>query len=70
MSSIRSVLAELLGLFVDDGSYALAILAWLGLAWFALPRLPMVGQWAGAVLFAGLAGLLIESALRRARRDD
>lgn len=68
LSYIESVLVELLGLFVDDGTYALAILTWLGVAWFVLPRLPMAGPWAGVVLFAGLAGVLLESALRRARR--
>ncbi len=68
MSNIKAVLAELLGLFVDDGSYALAVLTWLGVAWFVLPRLPIVGSWAGIVLFAGLAVVLLESALRRARR--
>ena len=68
MFRIKTVLAEVLGLFVDDGTFALSILAWLGLAWIALPRLPELGPWAGALLFAGLAGILVESALRRARR--
>ena len=68
MGWIKTILTEVYGLFVDDGSFAVAILAWLGL--FALlahysglsPRL------GGAVLFAGLVAILLESALRRARR--
>lgn len=68
MSFIRTVAREVFGLFVDDGPYALAILICLALAWLALPRLPTLGHYAGAVLFAGLAAVLVASALRRARR--
>ncbi len=59
---------EVLGLFVDDGAFAAAILACLGLAWLVLPRVPALGPWAGALLFAGLAGVLVASAVRRATR--
>lgn len=68
MSALKTILAELVGLVVDDGAFALAIVAWLGLAWLVLPRLQALGPWAGALLFAGLAAVLVESALRRARR--
>lgn len=68
MSWIRSAAREVFGLFVDDGDYALAILLCIGAAWLALPRLPMLGFWAGALLFAGLAAVLVMGALRRARR--
>ncbi|WP_237479140.1 hypothetical protein [Lichenibacterium dinghuense] len=68
MSFIRTAAREVFGLFVDDGPYALAILICLALAWLALPRLPAFGPYAGAVLFAGLASVLVASALRRARR--
>jgi hypothetical protein len=33
MSWIKTVLREVFGLFVDDGSFAIAILAWLLLVW-------------------------------------
>ena len=59
---------EVLGLFVDDGTFAVAILTCVGLAWLVLPRLPDVGHWGGALLFAGLGCVLVGSALRRARR--
>jgi len=59
--------SEFIGLFVDDGSFALAILAWLLVAWLALPRLPLPPPWPPIVLFAGLAVILVESAVRRSR---
>ena len=68
MSSFKTIVAEILGLFVDDGSFALAIVVWLGLAGLCLPRVQALGPWAGALLFAGLAGVLVESVMRRARR--
>lgn len=67
MSWVKTALGELLGLFVDDGSFALAIVAWLLLAGLALPRLQLGSGWAGLILFAGLAAILVQSALRRAR---
>ncbi len=30
MTWLRNIVAELFGLFVDDGSFAIAILIWLG----------------------------------------
>ncbi len=68
MPWIRTAAREVFALFVDDGSFAVAILACLGLAWLVLPRLPALGPWSGALLFAGLAGVLVASALRRAGR--
>jgi hypothetical protein len=42
MRWIGNIVREVFGLFVDDGSFALAILAWIGIVWFAYPaqRLP------------------------------
>lgn len=67
MRWMRTALRELVGLFVDDGSLALATLIWLAIAWLALGRFGLTTGWAGPVLFLGLALILIESALRRAR---
>ena len=67
MTFLRSVLAELFGMFVDDGSLAIAILAWVAvivlLQWSALIAPGLLG----AVLFLGLAVLVLENVLRRAR---
>jgi hypothetical protein len=68
MNWLRNLLAELWGLFVDDGRYALAIVVWLLLAWRALPLLGFGGGWNAPVFAAGLLAILVESVLRRARR--
>ena len=68
MNWVRSILRELFGLFVDDASFAASILVWLGVAWLVLPRLAVASGWNGVILFAGLALILLESAVRRARR--
>jgi len=68
MRWIKSIARELYGLFVDDGSFAIAILVWLGLAVADVPRAAAGARWAGPALFAGLAVILIESVLRFARR--
>lgn len=67
MPWLRSILTEIWGLFVDDGSFALAILIWLAVCWLVLPRFGVPPQAEGPILFAGLAIVLVESAFRRAR---
>ena len=69
MRWIKSIVRELYGLFVDDGSFAIAILVWLGLAVAMVPRATVGAWWAGPALFVGLAVILIESVLRFARRS-
>jgi hypothetical protein len=68
MNWLKTSIAKLLALFVDDGRLAIAILLWLGLCGLVLPRLPLPRLWQAPILFAGLIGVLIESVLRRARR--
>ena len=63
---IRFTLRRALALLVDDGTLAAMIVAWLLLCTLLLPRLP--NSAAGIVLFAGLAAILLENAIRRARR--
>lgn len=65
---MRAVLGEIIGLFVDDGALALALVAWCALvgaaAWAAPALLP-----AGAPLLAvGCAAILLGNVLRSARR--
>ncbi|MGC1579238.1 MAG: hypothetical protein WA813_24485 [Beijerinckiaceae bacterium] len=67
MTWMKTALSELVSLFVEDGSLALAILIWLALAGLLVPRLDGLSLWQGAVLFAGLALILIENTWRRAR---
>jgi membrane protein implicated in regulation of membrane protease activity len=68
MRWLKSIVREILGLFVDDGSLAIAILIWLALTVALLPRVAETRWWANLVLFAGLAVILIESVLRYARQ--
>ena len=68
LQSLKAILRELYGLFVDDGSFAIAIIVWLVLLWLARPYLHLPGAWIAVVVFTGLVAILIESALRRARR--
>ena len=68
MSWLKTIWSEFFGLFVDDASFALAIVAWLLLTGLVLPHLPLAPLWKGPILFAGLAAILVESATRRARK--
>ncbi len=63
---LKTSLAQIFGLFVDDGRFALTILVWLGIIWLGLPRLNLPAASNGVILFVGLATILAESALRRA----
>jgi hypothetical protein len=65
---IATVLAELVGLFVDDLGFTLAILAWVALGTLLLPRLGSADVWAAPLLFLGCAAILVESVRRAARR--
>jgi hypothetical protein len=73
MGCVKSVAREVLGLFVEDGSFAAAILAWAVIAGVGLPHMGLVrgvaASWTGPALFAGLALVLIESVVRFARRS-
>lgn len=68
MSMVARVARELLGLFVDDGSLALAILAWVAVfaALMSVSAVPSI--LAGLLLFMGLIVILAENAVRRARK--
>lgn len=69
MGWIRTIFREIFGLFVDDASFALLILVWVGLTALLLPYLGWVPGWRGVILFAGLATILMMSTIRYARRD-
>ncbi|MGH8227437.1 MAG: hypothetical protein ACREU3_05985 [Steroidobacteraceae bacterium] len=68
LASLASIAREIIGLFVDDGSYALSILVWLAVVALVLKPLGIGQDWLAVILFGGLAAILIESALRRSRR--
>jgi len=68
MKWLKNIVREIFGLFVDDGSFALAILLWLAIVRGATPRLIIPSGITGIILFAGLALILAESATRYSRR--
>ena len=70
MQWFRTIFHEIFGLFVEDGSFAIAILVWLAIVWLLLPHLGVFSRWNGLILFAGLACILVESTLRYARKSD
>lgn len=69
MKWITNILREILGLFVDDGSFALAILIWLAVVHWAIPRLSISPAATDAIFFTGLALILVENAIRYSRRS-
>jgi hypothetical protein len=64
MRRITLVLRELLGLFVDDAPFALTVLAWLTVFALLLPQVPLPLTWRAALLFTGLAVILVWHCLR------
>ena len=65
MTLLKNVMAELVGLFVDDWLFALLVLAWVG--GFALLGVHGHGRIAGPLLFGGLAALVLGFVARKAR---
>jgi hypothetical protein len=70
MHWLKTIAGELVGIFVDDESYALAIILWLLSVWLLLSRLGLPHVLPPAILFVGLVFILVESAARRARKND
>ena len=67
MGWVKTMFSELVSLFIEDGSLAVAILVWLGLTGLVLARFESLRPWQAALLFAGLAVILVENTWRRAR---
>ncbi len=65
---MRAMLSELVGLFVDDGFLAVALLAWCA-AVFALRRLEPTLPLLGPLLLAGCAAILLATILRAVRPE-
>jgi hypothetical protein len=68
MNVLIAVLRELIGLFVDDGSLALMILAVVMLAGVLATLMPDFQLAAGALLLFGCLGVLLANVARAARR--
>jgi hypothetical protein len=68
MTLLKTIWAEVLGLFVDDGRFALTILIWLAACGLILPHLPLPALAPPVLLALGLAVILADSAIRAARK--
>jgi hypothetical protein len=68
MSVLAAALRELIGLFVDDGSLALMILAVVIGAGISATIMPDHQLATGAILLFGCLGVLIANVTRTARR--
>lgn len=66
MKVLLGILEEIWGLFVEDGSYAVAIVVWLLIVWFGIAKLSAENL-KGPLMFAGLAAIMIENVRRSAR---
>jgi len=67
MERLKAITGELIGLFVDDVSFAAAIILWLGLIWLFSLHAFRSSEWSGIVFFGGLGLILLESTVRRSR---
>lgn len=66
MNVLRAALSAIVGLFVDDWVFALALGVWVGVIALARHRLP--ADIPAPLLFAGLAVLTLVFVVRRARK--
>ena len=67
MGALGTALRRLVGLFVDDGSLALAVVILLFLAGLAVRLWPAGGGWLALLLALGLLAILAENVLRTGR---
>jgi hypothetical protein len=66
--NIAEIMQELIGLFVDDGALALALVATIAIAALVAFVVPGGAVAAGVVLVVGTVGTLAFNVLRAARR--
>ena len=67
MSGVKLIVAELFGLFVDDGALALELLAVVAATGIATHFMPSFQLMAGGVLLLGCIGVLTAGCVRAAR---
>jgi hypothetical protein len=69
MRALTGIVRKIIGLFIDDGSLAAVILAWIvvcGVVPLCASVIP--ARWSGVIFFLGLALILIENVRRASRR--
>jgi hypothetical protein len=55
MNLIKTILTGILGLFVDDGSFAVLIVAWIAATCLLSFKVMQTPEWGTLLLFAGLS---------------
>ena len=68
MNLALAVWRELVAIFIDDGSIAVALVIWSALAWHLLPDLAINAGWDGPILLLGYVLILAENLYRTARK--
>jgi hypothetical protein len=68
VTSLLAILRDVAGLFVDDGSLALAILGVVVIAAIVAALTPGVPLLSGAILLLGNLGVLLVNVIRATRR--
>jgi hypothetical protein len=68
MTAVKTMLRELLALFVDDGALALGILAVVLVAGLVCALVPSASPQAGALLLFGSLAVLAANLIRAGRR--
>jgi hypothetical protein len=68
VSTVKALLRDVAGLFVDDGSLALAILSVVAIAAIVAALVPAMPLIAGATLLLGCVGVLLVNVMRARRR--
>jgi hypothetical protein len=68
MTMLATALRMLVGLFVDDGSLALAVIAVVLLSWIFATLMPDLPLAAGAVLLVGCLGVLFANVMKAEQR--
>ena len=68
MTALRAALAELVGMFIDDGQLALTLVALIAIVTLLVKIAGIGGLAGGLLLLAGAIGLLVESVYLDARR--
>lgn len=67
MKVLRAIIREVAGLFVDDGSFAFAIVVWV-LVDSLLVKVGLAPALGAVLLCAGLAAIMAENVWRSSRR--
>ena len=68
MSTFKALINEILGMFVDDGSLAFAVLIIVGVAGGLSIKLEGHPYVIGAILYIGCLSALVENVMRTAKK--